>query len=263
MLKTFARSPLPSLALSATLVLGAAPMWAQADDSKKETPASQPETKPTETKPTEPKPVEGQPASKDQPKPTTPAAPKTTSTPADPAKEQLVYVVLQTSMGDITLELNQTKAPLSVENFLKYVDDKHYDGTVYHRVINGFMVQGGGFTPDGKQKPVRDPIKNEGGNGLENKKYTVAMARTNVADSATSQFYINVGDNGFLNRAGSRDGVGYAVFGKVVAGTEVVDKIKEVRTGVKNGMGDWPAEDVKINTARRATPEEAAKHTAK
>jgi peptidyl-prolyl cis-trans isomerase A (cyclophilin A) len=257
-----------AIALALTLVF--APLTsAHADDGKKDQPApaltpadSRPaDSRPADSKPADSKPVEGQPAGKDQPKPAAP----TTTKQDQPAKEQLVYVVLQTSMGDITLELNQAKAPISVENFLKYVDDKHYDGTVFHRVINGFMLQTGGFTADGSQKPTRAPIKNEGGNGLNNDKYTVAMARTNVADSATSQFYINVADNTFLNRASAQDRVGYAVFGKVVAGTDVVEKIKAVRTGTnaKTGMGDWPLQNVTINVARRATADEAAKFQAK
>jgi peptidyl-prolyl cis-trans isomerase A (cyclophilin A) len=176
------------------------------------------------------------------------------------AKEQIVHVTMKTSMGDIVLELDGVKAPLSTENFLKYVDDKHYDGTVFHRVINGFMIQGGGFTPAGEQKKTRAPIKNEGGNGLKNEKYTIAMARTNVPDSATSQFYINVANNAALDRANSRDQVGYAVFGRVVGGTETVEKIKAVTTTIKrtpNGpMQDWPQADVSIIEARRSTQAE-------
>jgi len=177
-----------------------------------------------------------------------------------PAKEQLVYVQLQTSMGDIVLELNQTRAPLSVENFLRYVDKGHYNGTVFHRVINGFMVQGGGFDATMKQKPTDAPIKNEYTNGLKNQKYTVAMARTNNPDSATAQFFINVADNGFLDKANPQTGgAGYAVFGRVVSGTEVVDKIKMVKTGVKGGMPDVPVEDVTIKTAKRLSADEAAR----
>ncbi|VWX63491.1 peptidyl-prolyl cis-trans isomerase B (rotamase B) [Burkholderiales bacterium 8X] len=157
-------------------------------------------------------------------------------------------VKLDTSAGDIVIELAPDKAPKSVQNFLQYVKDKHYDGTVFHRVINGFMIQGGGFTPDLQQKPTRSPIPLEAGNGLKNNKYTVAMARTGNPNSATSQFFINVQDNPRLN-APEPDGYGYAVFGKVVAGTEVVDKIRAVRTGMKNGMGDVPLEAVTIRSA--------------
>ncbi|MBY0308807.1 MAG: peptidyl-prolyl cis-trans isomerase [Phycisphaerales bacterium] len=177
-----------------------------------------------------------------------------------PAKEQLFYVQLQTSMGDILLELNQTKAPVSVANFLKYVDKGHYNGTIFHRVINGFMVQGGGFTPSMEQKPTEEPIKNEYTNGLKNERYTVAMARTNAPDSATAQFFINVADNGFLDRANPQTGgAGYAVFGRVVAGQDVVDKVKAVKTGAKGPMTDVPLQPVTINSAKRVSDEEAAK----
>jgi cyclophilin family peptidyl-prolyl cis-trans isomerase len=157
-------------------------------------------------------------------------------------------VVIETSMGNVTVELYEDKAPISVKNFLGYVDDKFYDGTVFHRVIGAensdrdFMIQGGGFTPDLKPKDTKDPIKNEATNGLTNDKYTLAMARTGVVDSATSQFFINVGsDNGFLNhRSPDPRGFGYCVFGKVVAGTEVVDKIKAVPTTTKPGFAKNP-----------------------
>jgi cyclophilin family peptidyl-prolyl cis-trans isomerase len=160
-------------------------------------------------------------------------------------------VKLSTSMGPIVIELDDAKAPISAANFLKYVDAGHYDGTVFHRVIDGFMVQGGGFSKDMRQKPVNPPIKNESTNGLKNNNYTVAMARTNVRDSATSQFFINVKDNDFLNFSGDSN-PGYAVFGTVVEGKEVVDKIKKVATGVKNGMENVPNEAVVIEKAERA-----------
>jgi cyclophilin family peptidyl-prolyl cis-trans isomerase len=156
-------------------------------------------------------------------------------------------VVIKTSMGTIKAELYPEKAPKSVANFLKYVDDKFYDGTIFHRVIASFMVQGGGMTADMKQKKNNPPIENEGGNGLKNERGTLAMARTNVPDSATSQFFINVVDNGFLNRAQSQDGVGYAVFGKVTEGMDVVDKIKATPTG----PGDVPKTPVVIESIRR------------
>jgi cyclophilin family peptidyl-prolyl cis-trans isomerase len=159
-------------------------------------------------------------------------------------------VKLTTSMGPIVIELDPVKAPISTENFLKYVDSGHYNGTVFHRVINGFMIQGGGFTKDMQQKPVSAPIKNESTNGLKNDNYTVAMARTNVRDSATSQFFINVKDNGFLNYAGEGN-PGYAVFGKVVEGKDTVDKIKAVATGNQRGMGDVPTTAVVIEKAER------------
>ena len=152
--------------------------------------------------------------------------------------------------GVITLELDAEKAPKSVENFLAYVNKGHYDNTVFHRVIPGFMVQGGGFEPGMKQKSVDEAIENEAKNGLKNANYTVAMARTSDPHSATAQFFINVADNGFLNHtAPNASGWGYAVFGKVVAGAEVVDKIKAVKTGNKGGHGDVPLTDVVIEKA--------------
>jgi cyclophilin family peptidyl-prolyl cis-trans isomerase len=157
-------------------------------------------------------------------------------------------VKLTTSMGPIVLELNKEKAPVSVENFVKYVEAGHYDGTIFHRVIDGFMVQGGGFTKDMRQKPVNAPIKNESTNGLKNDNYTVAMARTNVRDSATSQFFINVKNNEFLNYSGEAN-PGYAVFGKVVEGMDVVDKIKKVATGNSGGHQNVPTQPVVIEKA--------------
>ena len=152
--------------------------------------------------------------------------------------------------GVITLELDADKAPKSVTNFLSYVNKGHYDNTVFHRVIPGFMVQGGGFAVGMKQKPTDGEIENEATNGLKNDNYTVAMARTNAPHSASSQFFINVANNGFLNHtAPSASGWGYAVFGKVVSGTDVVDKIKAVKTGSKGGHSDVPAEDVVIEKA--------------
>ena len=161
-------------------------------------------------------------------------------------------VKLTTSMGPITLELDETKAPVSAKNFAKYVDSGHYDGTIFHRVIDGFMIQGGGFTKDMRQKPSEAPIKNEATNGLKNDKYTVAMARTNVVDSATSQFFINVKDNDFLNHTAPNDrGYGYAVFGKVVEGKDVVDKIAKVATGNAGMHQNVPSTPVVIEKAER------------
>ena len=157
-------------------------------------------------------------------------------------------VKLTTSMGDIVVQLDPAKAPKTVENFLAYVNDKHYNGTIFHRVINGFMVQGGGFTPDMAQKPTKAPIALEAANGLKNDTYTIAMARTNVPDSATAQFFINVKNNDMLN-ARQPSGDGYAVFGKVIAGADVVDKIKAVPTGNRSGMGDVPLTPVTILSA--------------
>jgi len=160
-------------------------------------------------------------------------------------------VKLATSAGDIVVELDAAKAPKTVENFLQYVKDKHYDGTVFHRVIDGFMIQGGGFTADLQQKPTRAPIPLEASNGLKNDKYTIAMARTGNPNSATSQFFINVKNNDSLN-APNPDGYGYTVFGKVVAGTDVVDKIRGVATGNKNGMQNVPFTPVVIQSATLA-----------
>jgi peptidyl-prolyl cis-trans isomerase B (cyclophilin B) len=161
-------------------------------------------------------------------------------------------VKLTTSMGAITIELDEAKAPISAENFLKYVDSGHYDGTIFHRVIDGFMVQGGGFTKDMKQKPVQATIKNESTNGLKNRNYSLAMARTSVRDSATSQFFINVKDNDFLDYSGeSPQGWGYAVFGKVVEGTDVVDRIRKVPTSNTGMHQNVPTTAVVIEKAER------------
>jgi peptidyl-prolyl cis-trans isomerase A (cyclophilin A) len=157
-------------------------------------------------------------------------------------------VKLATSMGDIVVQLDPAKAPKTVENFLAYVNDKHYDGTVFHRVINGFMIQGGGFTADMLPKTTRPPIPLEANNGLKNDTYTIAMARTGNPNSATSQFFINVKDNAMLN-APSPDGHGYAVFGKVIEGTAVVDKIKAVATGNKGPHQNVPTTPVTITSA--------------
>lgn len=164
-------------------------------------------------------------------------------------------IVLDTTLGEITLELDAAKAPLSTANFVEYVKSGHYDGTQFHRVIKGFMVQGGGFDEKGNQRGTRAPIKNEGANGLKNVRGSIAMARTNAPDSATAQFFINHKDNGFLDYPG-RDGAGYAVFGKVTGGMDVVDKIAEVPTGPKGSMGtDVPATAVVV---RKATVKDAA-----
>lgn len=157
-------------------------------------------------------------------------------------------VLLTTNHGRITLELDTEKAPKTVENFLNYVKSGHYDGTIFHRVIDGFMIQGGGFSPDMRQKPTEDPVENEANNGLTNDRYTIAMARTSDPHSASAQFFINVNENDFLNYPGS-DGWGYCVFGKVTSGTEVVDKIGKVETGRRSMFSDVPAEDVVIEKA--------------
>lgn len=159
-------------------------------------------------------------------------------------------VKLHTNFGTITLELDTEKAPVTTANFLSYVESGFYANTIFHRVIDGFMIQGGGFEPGMHQKPTNAPIKNEANNGLANKSYTIAMARTPNPDSASSQFFINVNDNDFLNfSAPTSQGWGYCVFGKVVEGTDVVDTIRKVKTGNKSGHQDVPLEDVVIERA--------------
>jgi cyclophilin family peptidyl-prolyl cis-trans isomerase len=171
-------------------------------------------------------------------------------------------VVLETSMGNIEIELFEDKAPVTVKNFLQYAADKHYDGTIFHRVIPTFMIQGGGFEPGLKEKKSRDPIKNESNNGLSNLKGTIAMARVGrdvgnvkAADSATAQFFINVKDNTFLDKAKAQDGAGYCVFGRVIKGLDVVDKIKDVETGDVGGHEGVPKKDVVIKSVKVVKPE--------
>jgi peptidyl-prolyl cis-trans isomerase B (cyclophilin B) len=171
--------------------------------------------------------------------------------------ENTVLVEMKTTLGNVTIELYPDKAPITVENFLKYVDEKFYDGIVFHRVIDGFMVQTGGFTNEPSQKqPSYKPIKNEANNGLRNSYGTLAMARTNAPHSASSQFFINVKDNDFLNYQ-SQANFGYCVFGKVTKGMDVIEKIKKVKTHVnpKLGMNDWPVEDVMILSIGRVEKE--------
>ena len=171
---------------------------------------------------------------------------------------------IETSMGSITVELDDAKAPVTVKNFLDYAASGHYDGTIFHRVIDGFMIQGGGFTKAMDQKPTRAPIKNEAANGLKNKRGTIAMARTMVVDSATSQFFINLVDNDFLNfRAPTPQYYGYAVFGKVTDGMDVVDKIAKVKTGFAGPHQNVPEEPIVIKkvhvAAAPAAPQAPAK----
>jgi cyclophilin family peptidyl-prolyl cis-trans isomerase len=159
-------------------------------------------------------------------------------------------IQFETSLGDFTVEVDEKSAPISSKNFLRYVDEGFFDGTVFHRVIPGFMVQCGGFGPDMEQKSGREPIRNEADNGLRNQRGTLAMARTNDLHSATSQFFVNLVDNAFLDhKTGS---FGYAVFGRVTAGMDVIDKIAKVKTGRRHGHDDVPAEAVVIKSARRA-----------
>jgi cyclophilin family peptidyl-prolyl cis-trans isomerase len=175
-------------------------------------------------------------------------------------QEKNPVVVLETSMGNIKVELFQEKAPGTVANFLQYVDDKFYDGTLFHRAIKGFMIQGGGFDQKLTLKPTRGKIKNEAANGLKNTRGTIAMARTDAADSATAQFYINVVDNPMLDRGSPQDAIGYCVFGKVIDGMDIVDKICGVKTSKKLAimkkdlaeMQDVPSTDVVIKSVKRA-----------
>jgi len=161
-------------------------------------------------------------------------------------------VLMKTSMGDITLELNADKAPVTVENFLSYVDEKFYDGTIFHRVIPKFMIQGGGLTADLIEKPAKPPIKNEAANGLKNKRGTIAMARMPEMHSATCQFFVNHVDNPFLDhKDNTPEGFGYAVFGKVIEGMDVVDAIASVKTMIKQGMRDVPRETILIISVSR------------
>ena len=178
---------------------------------------------------------------------------------AAPAAAANPRVRFETTKGTFVIELEQTKAPITVGNFLEYVKSGFFDGTIFHRVIPGFMVQGGGFTPDMQQKPAREPIVNESANGLANKRGTVAMARTADPNSASSQFFINLVDNGFLDKASARDGVGYCVFGKVVEGMSVLDAIAAVPTGTVGAYQNVPLQPVVIKTASVI----AAKATAK
>lgn len=221
--------------MKALLVLGvvgslAASVWAQAS-----TPATEPKTEPAKVEPA-----------------------KTEPAPAKAEAAKLEYVQLSTTQGDIVLELNAEKAPITVANFVSYVDKGFYNGTVFHRVIPTFMIQGGGFDKEMNQKQTGEPIKNEFKNGLKNVRGSIAMARLNTPDSATAQFFINVVDNPNLdNGSPMTGGAGYAVFGKVIAGMEVVDKIRNLPTGVKARMPDVPNDLPVITAAKRMTRDEA------
>jgi peptidyl-prolyl cis-trans isomerase A (cyclophilin A) len=169
------------------------------------------------------------------------------------AEKTIPKVIMKTSMGDITIELYPDKAPITVNNFLSYVNEKFYDGTIFHRVMKGFMIQGGGLTPDLGSKPAKTPIKNEAANMLKNKRGTIAMARMPDIDSATCQFFINHVDNpGLDHRDNTPEGYGYAVFGKVTKGMDVVDAIANVKTMTRNGRANVPREDITIISIRRA-----------
>jgi peptidyl-prolyl cis-trans isomerase B (cyclophilin B) len=168
-----------------------------------------------------------------------------------PQESRTPRVVMETNFGSIVIELDAEKAPGTVKNFLQYVDDRFYDGMVFHRVIPGFMIQGGGHLPGLKEKPGRGPVKNESDNGLSNARGSIAVARAADPDSGTSQFFINCKDNPFLDRARAADMAGYCVFGRVVEGMDVVDKIRQTPTGQRGGHSDVPLEDVVIRSARR------------
>lgn len=173
------------------------------------------------------------------------------------AKEDPIHVYVKTNVGGFTIELYPDKAPITVANFLNYVEKGFYAGTIFHRVIKGFMIQGGGFTQDMSQKSGAPPIKNEASNGLKNKKYTLAMARTNVVDSATSQFFVNTANNTALDhRDKTQSGYGYCVFGKVIEGSEVIDKIELVQTTTKGAYADVPTKPVIIKAMSLMTEEE-------
>jgi peptidyl-prolyl cis-trans isomerase A (cyclophilin A) len=188
---------------------------------------------------------------------TQPGMPPPPDPPETKTPDRLAYVLMTTSLGDIVLELNYGKAPITVKNFLAYTDDGFYDNTIFHRVIRGRIIQGGGLDPELVKKETRPPITNEWQNGLLNLRGTIAMARQPSPNSATSQFYINTGDNPSLSRPGR--GAGYAVFGRVAAGMSVADAIQNVPTGRKQGYADTPLETVLIKEVRRLTPEDARK----
>jgi peptidyl-prolyl cis-trans isomerase A (cyclophilin A) len=228
------------------MVVAAAMLMGAASAAQDQAPANQPEKQPEQPGKADPgKADPGKDARKDE------------SKAGDEKKERFVYVSLKTTLGQIVLELDSEKAPISVKNFLDYVESGHYEGTIFHRVIPGFMIQGGGFDKDLNQKRTRPPIRNEWKNGLKNVRGSIAMARTNVADSATSQFFINVKDNPFLDEP--RDGAGYAVFGKVIQGMDVCDRIVAVKTVRRGGMADVPESPIVIEKATKITPEEAKK----
>ena len=242
--------------LRLTIVLAFLSAWLAASACSQE--GSTVERRPTKTPTTAPaKPPMTQAPAK-APAATPPAQPQATAPQAasPTAERSPVYVLMTTSEGEIVLELDAAKAPVSVENFLGYTESEFYDGTIFHRVISHFMIQGGGFTPDMNRKDTGPPITNEWQNGLKNKRGTIAMARTGDPNSATSQFFINVVDNARLDQPVS-GGAAYAVFGKVVAGMDVVDAIRAVPVGTKLGYQNVPIEDVVIESVRRLTPEEA------
>lgn len=214
-------------------------------EMEKAEPAEKPEAAPSAAEEAEEEAVET--AKLEPPKKPAPEAPKPKEEDPRPV------VVMETSKGNIKIELDREKAPKTVENFLQYVDDGFYDGTIFHRVIPGFMIQGGGFTPEMREKPTRGTIENEAGNGLKNVRGTVAMARRPDPHSASAQFFINHATSPFLDKENARDGWGYAVFGKVIEGMDVVDEIAKVKTGNQGMHRDVPEEPVVIESVRRAS----------
>jgi peptidyl-prolyl cis-trans isomerase B (cyclophilin B) len=188
-----------------------------------------------------------------------PAAPAAPAAAAETVAFE--YAVMRTNKGDIVIELDRAKAPITVENFVGYIKDGFFDGTVFHRIVPGFVIQGGGFTVAGEQKKNKPPIANEWKNGLKNKRGTLSMARTNNPKSATSQFFISLKDNDMLDQPVS-GGAGYAVFGRVLAGMEVVDAIARARTTQRFGMSDWPIEDIVVSKAEMISKEEAERRVA-
>ena len=232
----------PLFVLSLTVVIAGLLLAAGCGSPEAPPETVEPEPAAKVAPPPEPEPEpEPEPAPPPEPEPA--PAPK----PAGPPK-----VVMATSHGDMTIELYADKAPETVRNFLQYVDDKFYDGTIFHRVIPGFMIQGGGFESGMNEKPTREPVKNESANGLSNLRYTIAMARTTAPHSATAQFFINHVTNRALDRDQSRDGWGYCVFGKVTEGSETVESIAQVSTGNSRGHANVPTSDVRIESVRRA-----------
>ena len=193
--------------------------------------------------------------------PAAPSAPAAPATVAPPAAAAMEYAVLRTNKGDIVIELDRAKAPITVENFVGYIKDGFFDGTVFHRVVPNFVIQGGGFTAAGEQKKTKAPISNEWQNGLKNKRGTLSMARTNNPNSASSQFFISLKDNDMLDQPIS-GGAGYAVFGSVISGMDIVDAIARSRTTVRYGMRDWPVEDVAVTKAEMISKADADKMVA-
>lgn len=233
----------PLFALSSTVLIAGLMLTAGCGGPEAPPETVEPEPVAKVAPPPEPEPEPAPEPAAPPPEPEPEPAPK----PAGPPK-----VVMATSRGDMTIELYPDKAPETVKNFLQYVDDEFYDGTIFHRVIPGFMIQGGGFESGMREKPTRDPIKNESANGLSNLRYSIAMARTPDPHSATAQFFINHVTNRALDRDMSRDGWGYCVFGKVIEGSDTIESIAQVSTGNSGGHANVPASDVRIESVRRA-----------